>query len=90
MFADVAREREAILEGVSKAVEASTAAAKGEREALSKWASEERTALADDLEARLVKVVDRAIMGAGIVAGALLVGLLILKFIPSRGSAPKP
>ena len=90
VFADVAREREAILEGVSKAVEASTAAAKGEREALSKWAGEERTALADDLEARLIKVVDRAIMGAGIVAGALLVGLLILKFIPSRGTAPKP
>lgn len=87
VFADVARERAAILEGVSKAVEASTAAAKGEREAISKWASEERTALADDLEARVTKVVDRAIMGAGIVAGALLVGLLILKFIPSRKAA---
>jgi len=29
-------------------------------------------------------------MGAGIVAGALLVGLLLLKIIPSRGTAPKP
>lgn len=84
VFADLAREREAILEGVSKAVETSTAAAKDEREALSKWASEERTALADDVEARLVKAIDRAIIGAGIVVGALFVGLLILKFIPSR------
>jgi hypothetical protein len=84
VFADVARERAAILEGVAKAVESSTAAAKGEREALSKWASEERTALADDLEARLVKAIDRALIGAGIVVGAMLLGLAILKFIPSR------
>ncbi|MEY3142716.1 MAG: hypothetical protein RLY21_1209 [Planctomycetota bacterium] len=90
VFADVARERAAILEGVSKAVETSTAAAKGEREELSKWATEERTALADDLEARLMKAIDRAIMGAGIVVGVLLVGLLVLKLIPSRTAAPKP
>jgi ClpP class serine protease len=89
-FADLGREREAMVAGVTKAIEAGSAAAAGEREALAKWATEERTALADDLEARLVKVVDRAIMGAGIVAGVMLVGLLILKFIPSRGTAPKP
>lgn len=88
-FADLAREREAMVAGVTKAIEAGSTAASGEREALAKWATEERTALADDLEARLVKAIDRAIMGAGIVVGVLLVGLLALKLIPQRGSAPK-
>ena len=88
-FADLGREREAMVAGVTKAIEAGSAAAAGEREALAKWATEERTALADDLEARLMKAIDRAIMGAGIVVGALLVGLLVLKLIPQRGAAPK-
>jgi hypothetical protein len=78
-----------MVAGVTKAIEAGSAAAAGEREALAKWATEERTALADDLEARLMKAIDRAIMGAGIVVGALLVGLLVLKLIPQRGAAPK-
>ncbi|MFN5495510.1 MAG: hypothetical protein ACK5C3_02895, partial [bacterium] len=89
-FADLGREREAMVAGVTKAIEAGSAAAAGEREALAKWATEERTALADDLEARLMKAIDRAIMSAGIVVGVLLVGLLVLKFIPSRTAAPKP
>jgi hypothetical protein len=88
-FADLARERESMVAGIKDAVAASGATAASEREALAKWATEERTALADDLEARLVKAIDRAIMGAGIVAGVLLVGLLVLKFIPQRGAAPK-
>jgi len=88
-FADLAREREAMVAGIKDAVAASGATAASEREALSKWATEERTALADDLETRLLKAIDRAIMGAGIVVGVLLVALLVLKFIPSRGAAPK-
>ena len=88
-FADLGREREAMVAGVKDAVAASGAAAASEREALAKWATEERTALADDLEARLMKAIDRAIMGAAIVVGAMLVGLLVLKFIPQRGAAPK-
>jgi hypothetical protein len=83
-FADLAREREALVAGVKDAVASSGATAASEREAFAKWAAEERAAFADDLEARLVKLVDRALVGAGIVAGALLVGLAILKFIPSR------
>jgi hypothetical protein len=86
---DLAREREAMVAGVTKAVDASSAAAAIEREALTKWAGEERAAFAEDLETRLRALVDRGIMGIGIVAGALLVGLAALKFIPSRGSAPK-
>ena len=87
---DLAREREAMVAGVTKAVDASSTAAAVEREALTKWAGEERAAFAEDLETRLRALVDRGIMGIGIVAGALLVGLAALKFIPSRGRAPKP
>lgn len=86
---DLAREREAMVAGVTKAVDASSTAAAVEREALTKWAGEERAAFAEDLETRLRALVDRGIMGIGIVAGALLVGLAALKFIPSRGRAPK-
>jgi hypothetical protein len=86
---DLAREREAMVAGVTKAVDASSAAAAVEREALTKWAGEERAAFAEDLETRLRALVDRGIMGIGIVAGALLVGLAALRFIPSRGRAPK-
>lgn len=87
--ADFAREREAMVAGVTKAVDASSAAAAVDREALTKRADEERAAFAEDLETRLRALVDRGIMGIGIVAGALLVGLAALKFIPSRGRAPK-
>jgi hypothetical protein len=86
---DLAREREAMVAGVTKAVDASSTAAAVEREALTKWAGEERAAFAEDLETRLRALVDRGIMGIGIVASALLVGLAALKFIPSRGRAPK-
>ena len=86
---DLARERDAMVAGVTKAVDASSTAAAVEREALTKWAGEERAAFAEDLETRLRALVDRGIMGIGIVAGALLVGLAALKFIPSRGRAPK-
>jgi hypothetical protein len=84
VFADVARERAAILEGVSKEVADTLASVKAERESLAKWAGEERVALADDLEARIVKLIDRALYGAGLVAGGLLVGLVVLRFIPQR------
>ena len=86
---DLARERDAMVAGVTKAVDASSTAAAVEREALTKWAGEERAAFAEDLEIRLRALVDRGIMGIGIVASALLVGLAALKFIPSRGRAPK-
>lgn len=86
---DLARERDAMVAGVTKAVDASSTAAAVEREALTKWAGEERAAFAEDLETRLRALVDRGIMGIGIVASALLVGLAALKFIPSRGRAPK-
>jgi len=44
----------------------------------------ERAAFAEDLDTRLRALVDRAIMGFGIVAAGLLVGLVVLKFVPSR------
>jgi len=89
-LAELSKERDAMVAGIAKAVDASSTAAAGEREALATWAGEERAAFAEDLDTRLRALVDRAIMGAGIVAGALLVGLLLLKIIPSRGTAPKP
>ena len=83
-LAELSKERDAMVAGIAKAVDASSTAAAGEREALATWAGEERAAFAEDLDTRLRALVDRAIMGAGIVAGALLVGLLLLKIIPSR------